>query len=383
LDSIGIISIKNYFDYGFKHDILNINTAPGKIKIINDKGSLYQSENYLYMLYFNLLTYEDKEDEKVFSFDNNNFIFKLFTEIVNRQDCYVFAHLLNKKSLNNIKRENNILKLIGDILDKIDYHDNVSYKINKLTKNTNVTNIEDYKNKYELDPRNILLIFKLFILYTDNKGNYKKNRIESGLKILFELIQKHSKFYNYCIIIIDFIISLFSCNKILIKDYVKQFKKELEFLIKWIKENPISPKLYMIEGLSMYRDDNITYQQINDQQKNEFDKSEKNSSNIKINQIENILKQKANENDNLIDYDLINISEFTFKNEEIILFDGKPAIVKEHLNEMIKIKFEKDKIDIKEINNDKGQSNIIENKFISKLWIDVENERIKINKLNL
>ena len=133
----------------------------------------------------------------------------------------------------------------------------------------------------------------------------------------------------------------------------------------------------------MYRDDNITYQQINDQQKNEFDKSEKNSSNIKINQLENILKQKANENDNLIDYDLINISEFTFKNEELILFDGKPAIVKEHLNEMIKIKFVKDKIDIKEINKDNGQSNIIENKFISKLWIDVENERIKINKLNL
>ena len=29
--------------------------------------------------------------------DNNNFIFKLFTEIINRQECYLFAHLLNIK----------------------------------------------------------------------------------------------------------------------------------------------------------------------------------------------------------------------------------------------------------------------------------------------
>ncbi len=97
----------------------------------------------------------------------------------------------------------------------------------------------------------------------------------------------------------------------------------------------------------MYRDDNVNYQPINKQQKNEYDNLESMISNNILNKIENIIKKKINKDEYLLDNDLINISEFTFANNDQILFDGKIATVKKHLNEMIKIKFNQEIINNK------------------------------------
>ena len=384
------IDIKKYYDYSFMHDILNINSIHGKIKIINDKGGIYHYENYLYLLYFNLLSdeYKDKEKDNIFSFDNSDFVFKLFTSLINRQDCFLFAHLINAKCYNNLSRENLVINLIFDILDKLDYKEDINYKLNKANSNTKITTIKDYKNRYELDPRNILLTLRLFILNTDNDGNIKKNRIKISIQKLFELIKKHSKYYNYCILLIDFIIDLYLLNEIMIKEYVKPFKEELEYIKNWIKERPISPKLYKIEGLFMYRDDNVNYQQnITEQQKKEFDEKETIISNKKINLLNNIIKNNITGKDHLFDNNSVNMSEFLFTKNDQVIFDGKSAVVTEHLNEMIKIKFDQ-KVNIKEIkkanelhneNNDKNSEE--ENKIISKIWVDIEDEKLKINRL--
>ena len=378
------IDISKKFNDLLVHDILNINKKE-KIKLINDKGALFHYENYFYMLYFNLLTYE--RNDQIFNFDNIDFIFKLFTEIVNTQDCYIFAYLLNNKCLNNIDRENKVINLIIDILDKIDYNEDINYKSNKANQNSNITTIQNYRNKYELDPRNILLILKLFILNKNTKGEFNKNRIEKSVKKLFELIKKYNKYYNYCKLIIYYIIDLFLFNQILIKEYSKEFKEDFKYIYKWIKNHPISPKLYKIEGLYMYRDDNVNYQPINEQQKKEYDNLESMISNNVLNKIENIIKKKINKDEYLLDHDLINISEFTFANNDQILFDGKSATVKKHLNEMIKIKFNQEIINNKadEIinenndNNDNNDKN--QNKIESKMWIEIDNEKIKINSL--
>ena len=165
-----------------------------------------------------------------------------------------------------------IINLICDILDKIDYNENVNYKLNKTNNNNqDCVDIKNYKNRNEIDPRNILLILKLFILHKDNNEEYYNNRIELGFEKLFNLLKKYNKYYNFCILIIDFIINLFLYNKDLEEKYAKKYKEELNNIIKWIKDNPISPQLYKIEGLFMYRDDNVNYQLISDKDKELFD----------------------------------------------------------------------------------------------------------------
>jgi len=361
------------FDNQNEHDILNIDSH-NKIKINNNNMSIYQYENYLYMLYYNLLTYENYKNKNIFSFDSDNFIFKLFKEIINKQDCYIFAHLLNIKCQNNTDRENIVINLIFEILDKIDYNENVNYKLNKINNNNqDCGDIKNYKNKNEIDPRLILLILKLFILHKDNNDEYYKSRIELGFEKLFNLFKKYDKYYNFSVLIIDFIINLLSNNKVLIGKYVPKFKEELKTIIKWIKSNPISPKLYKIEGLFMYRDDNVNYQVVNDKEKKEFDIKETKLSNERINKLNNIINKKINEDD--CSYD-VNISEFIFLDDDEIIYKDKHGKVKEHLNEMIKIKFD-DEINkenkVKDENSNEKEKNSI--------WVDTEDENIIIKKL--
>ena len=383
IDSGKNIDIQKFFKKA-DHDILNIKSNNEKANIIGDKGGLYNYENYLYMLYYNLLTYDDYQNSSVFSFDSSDFIFRLFYEIINRQECYVLAHLLNTKCLNNINRENIVINLISDILDRVDYKEEVNYKLNKVNyKNSNITSVQEYKNKYDIDPRNILLILKLFILHKDNNGEYYRHRVETGLTKLFELLSKYKRYYNFCILLIDFIIDLFLNNNILIKEYVGQFKKELKNINDWIDEHKESPKYKRIEGLDMYRDDNVNYNDpnITEQQKKEFYEKEKNLYIDRTNKLKIIIKQKKNENENL-DIKDINISEFIFQDNDEILYNGKHAVVIKHLNEMIKIKFDKDIINKKE-NDEKGKdgNNNSQNGIESKMWVNIEDEKILINKL--
>ena len=384
----------NYFDYGYSHDILDINkninkdnNKSEKSKIINDKGGKYHYENYLYMLYYNLLTYEN--NDPIFSFDNSDFIFRLFNGIVNRQDCFVFSHLLNKKCHNNIKRENIVLDLISNLLDKLDYKEDCNYKLNI---NNSRINIKDIKS-YDIDPRNILLILKLFILYKDNNGDFNNYRIKKGIQILFELIRKYEKYYSYCILLIDFIIDLFLYNnKILIKNKIQEFEKELNNIKKWIEKNKISPKLYKIEGLYMYRGDNINYDKninINAKEIEDFKQNQIKISEEKINKLDKIINRNFNKEEYFLNNDLINISEFHFINNDKIQFDGRNAEIVSHLNELIRIKFYGGNIDknhlnqLNEVTNENNnRNNENDNKnVLYKIWVETDNEKIIINKL--
>ena len=196
-----------------------------------------------------------------------------------------------------------------------------------------------------------------------------------GLEKLFNLLKKYNKYYNFCILIIDFIINLFSYNKELVEKYVKKYKEELNRIIKWISDNPISPKLYKIEGLFMYKDDNVNYQLISDKEKKEFDIKESNLSKERIDKLNNIINKKINEDDYQYDID-INKSEFIFLDDDEIIYKGRHGKVKEHLNEMIKIKFD---TEINKENKVKDENS--NEKEMKSIWIDTEDENIIIEKL--
>ena len=73
-----------------------------------------------------------------------------------------------------------------------------------------------------------------------------------------------------------------------------------------------------------------------------------------------------------------------FEQHRQILFDGKNATVEKHLNEMIKIKFDEEIINNKddEIINDNKDNENSPNKIEAKMWVEVDNEKLLIKKLN-
>ena len=106
------------------------------------------------------------------------------------------------------------------------------------------------------------------------------------------------------------------------RELYKKYPKIIKEVSTWLKQYPIPPKLYQVKGLTMYRNENINYQNnITDTIKNDFNKVEKEKSskkNERINNIMNNVKKEPNYKDFYLD-----LSQFKFCIDDKVLFDNK------------------------------------------------------------
>ena len=401
--------IVNTMDKGFfkpPHEILCKNNNKKDISPIYDKGGAFHYENYISDLYFYLLSHNQKQKPKrpyfegSFNFDNKRFIKALFFRINTRLDAEVFSYLIIEKSKNpkNYKtRIECILDNIAMILNMADYNENINYDINSNRDifNRNLynnidRNMIDYDNEIpKINPKYILLILRKFIINTSENKKIDEFRINQSLIKIFDIIQENQKYYNYSILLIDFITGLFYNNITILSPYIPQFSEKIKSIIDWIRLNPISPELYPIEGLLMYKSDNVVYDKnLSEKAKKIFDEKNMKMSEKRANKLFKILEYKAsnlniiNLNQNKFEYDysyeaLFDYTDFKFRKGDILYYNKKKAVVKESLDELILIKI----IDEEEINKNKDFDEVgyaIEDREKIKFWVAKDNKNISV-----
>ena len=387
--------------YTINHDILN--THKKKLEGIVDKGGAFHYENYITMLYFYLLSHEQKQNPKhpyfegSYNFDNKKFIKALFFKINTKQDAFIFFYIVYNRCLNNKKRIDNVLSNIVNILARADNNDKINYDVNTNRDNYNkgaYGGVKEYNSiNYEEDfpkinPKYLLLIFKRFILAPSNDNKLDEYRINNSLKYIFKILENNNKFYNFSIMLIEFLIELFTNYFIIMKKYINNYSKNLKEIIQWINNYPISPELYPIEGISMYKDDNVVYKQnINEDEKYKFDRVQKEKSKKRVQKLTNILELKVNGYDNDFEADF-DLTDFKFRKGDYILYNKKRAIIKEHLDELIYIKIidkeekENKKDNKKNINqNDEEEKITINDIEKVKFWVAKDDKKISIYNL--
>ena len=389
--------------YYTNHDILN--TSKNEVPAKYDKSGAFHYENYINLLYFYLLSHNQKPNSKnpyfeaCYNFDNAKFIKLLFFKINTKQDAYIFSNLIYIKcnfSKNYKKRIDNILYNIINILGRSDNNEKIIYDNNNNRDNYNngAYNIYNNNNNYidlendfpKINPKYILLIFKRFITWPSENKKIDEYRISSSLNYLFKLIEKYSKYYNYTIMLIDFIIELFTNNFNVMKDYISYITKTLKCLIQWLGNHPISPELYKIDGIFMYKDDNVAYKEnITDEEKNKFNNEQIKKTEKRIQKLNNIIEKKIKEHDYDFEEDF-DLTDFKFRKGDIIYYKNKKAIIKEFLDELILIKIidkDKDKNEnegknLYEKNDDKMSINDLEK---IKFWVSKDDKNISIYSL--
>ena len=80
--------------------------------------------------------------------------------------------------------------------------------------------------------------------------NLKPEFTQKFIKQIFKVFDNNKYYYNYSIMIIDFVSEIFTMY---FRKYIPTFQKEIYILMEWIKNNPISPKLYGIKDLTLYK----------------------------------------------------------------------------------------------------------------------------------
>ena len=398
--------IINSMEKGFytpSHKILN--TYKKKLNGIFDKGGAFHYENYSVMLYFNLLSHERKEKAKhpyfegAYNFENKKFIKALFFKISTKQDAFIFSYLINIRCRNPKhykSRIDNVLYNILNILNRADYDENINYDINNnkdnynngMYNNNNNSNYNiDYENDFpKINPKYILLIFKRFISTTSDNKKIDEYRISNSLKYIFKVFENNTKFYNFSDMLIDFLIELFTNYFNVLNPYINEFSNNIKEVMQWVKKYPISPKLYPIEGISMYKDNNVAYKQyINEKEKMEFIEEQVRKSDKKLHKLNNIIEFRISGNDYEYEADF-DLTDFRFRKGDYIYYNKKKAIVKEHLDELILIKIiEKEKGNEnkpKNVNNEEDEEKYsIQDIEKTKFWVAKDDKNITIFSL--
>ena len=186
--------------------------------------------------------------------------------------------------------------------------------------------------------------------------------------------------------LIDFIIELFTNNFNVMKEYISYITKTLKCLIQWLGNHPISPELYKIDGIFMYKDDNVAYKEnITDEEKNKFNNEQIKKTEKRIQKLNNIIEKKIKEHDYDFEEDF-DLTDFKFRKGDIIYYKNKKTIIKEFLDELILIKIidkDKDKNEnegksLYEKNDEKMSINDLEK---IKFWISKDDKNISIYSL--
>ena len=366
-DTRAIVESTYIGPYTVTHGILN--SEVNKNIIVNDdKVGNYRIENYIYMLFFNLLSYTPngcsknviKMDSGYF-LDNRNFVRVLLNNIRTKQDAFCFSNYINEKCKNNKNMTISVFECLIEYLNKIDNNENTNYDYNNyLCFVNNNMNENPNDNDPGMNPKYLLYILKRFISIQNIKNDY----IQKGIKIIFTFFWKYDKYYNYCIMIVDFLIELFSVY-LMGNAYI--FKKELIQLTQWLEKNPISPSLYHIDGILLYKYEKKNYDNnISEEKCKEFDLKEIEKTRKRIEKINCIIKNEQIEhNENYIKE--LDLSDYKFMIGEIILYDGKEVIIEEALDELLKLT-----IDTSKKNGKKGDKKTI--------WVETDDPKIEIKE---
>ena len=370
INSLIETTYKGYFTVS--HGILN--TFKERLNIIQDKNGLYRIENYVYVLYFYLLSYTQKENCKNpyrldigYSFDNERFIKVLFNNIRTKQDVFGFSNLINIKCKNSTSRMNSFIKVFGEILDNIDWNENINYdRNNYINFVNNSMNENPTENDPGINPKYLLIIIKRFITKVNN-NNLDDYRIKNTLKLIFKIFNNYSKYYSFSLMIIDFIIDLFTYYPVLFT-YKNIFANEFGKMVNWLSRNKIAPILYEISGITMYKNCNINYEQnISQERKKIFEEKEKKKTENRISQILNL--QTSNDIKEYIpDLDL---TDFKFITGDVVDFEGKNAVVVKFLDELL---------DLQVISCSIKDNKVINEK--KRVLVETDNPRIRIIRLN-
>ena len=395
-DEAKILSTVNKDIFYSEHEILN--THNKELKGIYDKGGAFHYENYVNILYFYLLSYNQKPNakhpyfEESYNFENKSFIKSLFFKINTKQDAYNFAYLICSKC-DNIKtckkRIDRIINNIINILEKADNNDKINYDVNINRDNYNKgvyseknNNYIDYEKDYpKINPKYVLLILKRFILNLTNNPKINEYRIGLCLKYIFILIERNSKYYNYTIMLIDFVSELFINNMNTMNSYINTHIPNFKDIIKWLKNNPISPELYKIDGIFMYKSDNVAYRDnVTDEERSKFNEIQLKKTEKRIKKINNIIELKIKEYDYEYEADF-DLTDFKFRKGDYIYYNNQKAIIKEYLDELILIK-----IVGNDNNKDKNESYEDAKSPIAYLekvmfWVAKDDKKISINNL--
>ena len=349
------------------HDILNSKGKKDGNAII-DKGGMYHIENYIYMLFFYLLSYTTKKplikEDSGYSLQNKDFVRVLLNNIRTKQDAFSFSNFINEKCKNNKSRINSVMEVLMEYLGKIDNNDKINYDFNNYNNFVdNNMNENPDDNDPGMNPKYLLIIIKRFIL------SLKSEFIIKGLKNIFKIFFSNEKYYNFCIMIIDFLIELFCFY---LKGLISSFKKDLEQIILWLKKNPISPTLFEIDGIFLYKYVKVNYENnISNDKINEFTQKETENTQNKILRLKSIIRNEFNKIEMKCEED-IDLSDFKFIIGDVILYKGKEVVIEEALDELLKITLEINKKD------GKKKAAIIDRKEI---WIETDNPKIEIKEL--
>ena len=357
--------------YTVSHNILS-KTKKEDESILMDRGGAYRSENYIFMLYFHLLNTEMDNKKKGFTedpgycLDNPDFIKVLINNIRTKQDTFCFSNYLNDKCLNNKSKVNAIMKALIEYLNSnIDNNETINYDYNNYQNLVdNDLNANPSPNDPGINPKFLLIIIKRFI----TNPNLKQEYATKFIKYIFDVFDNNKNFYNFSIMLIDFLAEIFS---VYLRKLIPHFQKEISFLINWLRTFPIPPKIYKIEDLYLYKHQKKTYaDDLDEKTIKEFDNNQLVLASKKIEFLESIYNGNPKVN-NKYEKDL-DLTDFRFIIGDIIYYEDEEATVLEALDEMIKIK----------INNNK--QNKIDKKSNSKreIWVETDSDKIRIKELN-
>ena len=398
-----IIKTMNRGCFTAPHSILFSNKK--EKNAIYDKGGAFHYENYISELYYYLLSHNQKPKPKrpyfegSFNFDNKSFVKALFFRINTRLDAYVFSYLITQKCKNpkNYKqRIECILENLSNILKRADFNENIDYDINSNrdvfnhnTYNSRDRNTFDYENEIpKINPKYILLILKKFMLNSSENKKIDEFRITQCLSKFFEITEENQKYYNFSILLIDFITELITNNMPIFHSYITQYAPNIKSLLDWIRLNPISPELYPIEGISMYKSDNVAYKHnISEEEKKSFDEENMKRAELRANKLNKILEYKSyysstqNKFGNDFAYEaLFDYTDFKFRKGDYIYYNKKRAIIIESLDELILIKIIWNENIIKNKDYDEDGYSIDEMEKI-KFWVAKDDKNISIFSL--
>ena len=117
-------------------------------------------------------------------------------------------------------------------------YENVNYFFNNYTNLIdNDLNANPPQNDPGINPKYLLIIIKRFII----NQNLKKEYVIDFIKYIFRVFDSNRNYYSFSIMIIDFLIELFSNY---LREYISYFKKGILSLMDWIKQYPIPPTMY-------------------------------------------------------------------------------------------------------------------------------------------
>ena len=361
--------------YTVNHNILDIGEK-NEIRICSDRLGMYKNENYIYMLFFYLLSYtpHDKNAQRVYdpgySLENKDFINVLLNNVRTRQDAFCFSNYIIEKSKDSKSKIYNVYDVLGDLLNKIDNNDKINYDYNNYNNfvNNNMNENPD-DNDPGINPKYLLIIFKRFILSL----LYKEDYVRKGIRLLFELFNINCKYYSYSTMIINLIIEFFSTD---FKGFIKYFKKDLINMREWLEQWPIPPSKFEIPGINMYKNMKISYDNnLSNEKKNEIENIELNNTQKKIDIIYDFLNPEEGGKNDFKFEDDIDLFDFKFIIGDVILYQNKEKVIKEALDEQLKISLDS--------NDKKNTKNVQNSNDKREMWIEIDNPSIKIKELRV